>query len=183
MECHFLTFNTLPIDCLKHLFGEMKSSRRGSYGAFNLGIDGLISGFVALLRFPVQIGRNRQFPHFLQNLSKSDIRIVPFQIHPMAVTHHLPTGCGQRKLFALDGKVTLQSTFLPFLQVSNHTKPRAMAGQLEHQFIICGIGRFKQEHLDEGSRLFSEVHSGLNHLRVIEYHQSPFGKIVRQIIE
>jgi hypothetical protein len=64
-----------------------------------------------------------------------------------------------------------------------------MACGLEHLFVVGRLGRFEQEHLNEGSCMLTvgislaEVHSGLNHLRVIEYHQSPFGKIVRQIIE
>ena len=101
----------------------------------------------------------------------------------MAITHHLSAGGSQRELFSLNGKIALERSFFPFLQITNQTKPGTMARQLEHQFIIGRIGRFQEKHLDEGSSLLAEVHTGLYHLRVVEHHQCTLWKIIGQMIE
>ena len=54
---------------------------------------------------------------------------------------------------------------------------------MKHEFVVCGIGRFKQEHLDKGSRLLAEVHAGLDNLGVVEHHQGTLRQVARQIVE
>ena len=58
-----------------------------------------------------------------------------------------------------------------------------MACGLEHQFIVGGLSGFKQEHLDEGTCLLAEMHACLDHLRVVEHHQSALRQILREVIK
>ena len=64
-----------------------------------------------------------------------------------------------------------------------------MASGLEHLFVVGRLSRFQEEYLDQctcrftiGIRL-TEVHTGLNHLRIVEYHQCSLRQVVRQMIE
>ena len=60
---------------------------------------------------------------------------------------------------------------------------------LEHLFVVGRLSRFEQEHLDEGTRMFAvgislaEVHTCLNHLRIVKHHQRSLRQIVWQVIK
>ena len=64
-----------------------------------------------------------------------------------------------------------------------------MACGLEHLFVVGRLGRFEQEHLNEGSCMLTvgislaEVHPGLDHLRIVEHHQRSLRQIVGQVEE
>ena len=94
---------------------------------------------------------------------------------------------GQCSIFQV--QCPCQRPFLPFLQIAHQTVPGTVACGLEHLFVVGGLSRFEQEHLDEGSCVLAvgiclaEVHTGLDHLRIIEHHQRPLRQIVGQVEE
>ena len=51
----------------------MESGRGGSHRPFDLGIDGLVGGLVALLGLTVEIWRDGQLAHGVDNLRKTHI--------------------------------------------------------------------------------------------------------------
>ena len=83
----------------------------------------------------------------------------------------------------VDLQRSVQRFVFPFLEIAYQTKPRAMATGLEHQFVVCGIGRLQQEHLNERSCLLAEMKTGLDNLGVIEDHQGSLWQIVRKMTE
>ena len=171
VERHFLAVDAAAVEGLKHVAGEMEPGRGSGNGAFYLGIDRLVGGLVALLGGAVQIGRNGQLAHGLEYLGEGDGGVVPLEIHPMAISHHLAAGGLQRQLLAVDAELAAERALLPLLQVANHAKPGTMARQLEHQLVVGGIGRLEEEHLDKRAGVLVEMHAGLDDLGVVEHHQ------------
>ena len=82
-----------------------------------------------------------------------------------------------------------QRPFLPFLQITHQTVPGTVACGLEHLFVVGRLSRFEQEHLDEGTRMLAvgsclaEVHTGLDHLRIVKHHQRSLRQVVGQVIK
>ena len=64
-----------------------------------------------------------------------------------------------------------------------------MACGLEHLFVVGRLSRFEQEHLNEGTSMltigigFAEVHTGLDHLRIVKHHQRSLRQVVGQVIK
>ena len=58
-----------------------------------------------------------------------------------------------------------------------------MSARLEHLFVVGRESRFQQEHLDKGTRLLTEMQTRLNHLRIVENHESALWQMTGQIIE
>ena len=191
VEGQLFALDAVSIQISQHLWGEVKASRWGCHTAFDLRIDGLVGGLVAILRFTIEIGRNRQFAHHIDDGGETDISI-PFKIDAMggAVNGAARRLNGQFSIFNV--QCPCQRAFLPFLQIAHQTVPGTVACGLEHLFVVGRLSRFEQEHLDESSifplstflfPLFSEVHTGLNHLRIVEYHQRTLRQIVGQVEE
>ena len=82
----------MAVDVLQHGIGEMKSGSRSSHTAFYLRVNRLIGSLVALLGGTVEIRRNRQLAHGLENLGKGDLRVVPVEVDPIVgsttLRHH-----------------------------------------------------------------------------------------------
>ena len=92
-------------------------------------------------------------------------------------------GCRECQLVSLDFKSTSQCPLFPFLEVADHAEPCTRMVCLEHQFVIGRLGRFHEEDFDECACLLAEMHTGLDDLRVVEYHQCSFRQVFRKLIE
>ena len=58
VEGHFLAVDATHVESGEHAVGEMESGRRCGHTTLDFRIDRLVGGLVALLRVPIQIGRN-----------------------------------------------------------------------------------------------------------------------------
>ena len=83
----------------------------------------------------------------------------------------------------LNFEISGQKSLLPLLQIAHQTEPFAMTPRLEHLLVVGRSKGFEQEHLYQGSRIFTEMQACLYHLRVIEYHQRPLWQMVRKMAE
>ena len=79
VQRQFLTVDAVGINRLKHLRCEMQTGCRCRHTALNLRIDRLVGGLVALLRRTVQIRRNGQFTHGVDDLSETH-RGIPREV-------------------------------------------------------------------------------------------------------
>ena len=68
----FLALDATGVDVAQDTIGEVETGRRSRHAAFNLRIDGLIGRLVALLCLAVQIRRNGQFAHHVDDFSETD---------------------------------------------------------------------------------------------------------------
>ena len=99
------------------------------------------------------------------------------------------TSGGNGDFLTINLYFTSQGSTLPLLEISDETVPGTMAGGLEHQFIVGGLCRFKEEDLNEGTSMIAigicltEMHTCLDDLRVVEHHQGSLRKIFREVIE
>ena len=125
----------MRINVLEHLRREMKTGRRCRYAAFDLGIDRLIGGFVALLRRAVQIWGNGQFTHHVDNLGKTH-RGIPFKVDAVGCSVNLSARSTYYALCIINYAFSRQRAFFPFFQITHQTIPGTMTCGLEHQFII-----------------------------------------------
>ena len=107
MKSQLLTINTMCIKGCKHFWRKMQSSGRCCYTAFDFGIDGLIGSFVALFCLTIQIGRNRQLAHHINQLGKGDIPI-PLKINTMTRTMQFSACCTNRYPSAPNLNLTFQ---------------------------------------------------------------------------
>ena len=69
----------------------MQASRGSRHTTLNLGVDGLVSRLVALLSIAVQVGRNRQFTHRVDDVGKRHVAI-PRELYQMAGATLAKTG-------------------------------------------------------------------------------------------
>ena len=83
VQRHFLTLNATSINVLQYTLREVKPSGRSSHTTLNLRIDCLVSGFVALLRLTIQVWRNRQFTHLVENFGEVHTFVVPLKVYPL----------------------------------------------------------------------------------------------------
>ena len=188
VEGQLFALDTVSIQISQHLWGEMKAGRWSSHTAFDLRIDSLVGGLIAVLRLTIEIRRNRQFAHHVDDGGETDVSI-PFKVDTMGGTMNWAARSlnGQCSMFHV--QCPRERAFLPFLQIAHQTVPGTVACGLEHLFIVGRLCRFEQEHLDEGTCLLTvgiglaEVHSGLDHLRIVEHHQRTLRQIVRQVEE
>ena len=75
VQRQFLALYTVGIEIGEHLGGEMESCRGSGHRTLDLGIDGLIGGLVALLGLAVQIWRDGELAHGIDNLSEGKFRV------------------------------------------------------------------------------------------------------------
>ena len=142
VQRQFLTLDTMGIESFQDTVGEVQSGSRSSHTALDLRIHRLVGGLVALLRLTVQIGRDGQFTNGIQYLGKVHLGVVPRKVHPLAGTMFPTTGSGQHNVLILHLQFSLQRPFLPFLQVTHQTEPRASFRSLEHLFVVSRLCRF-----------------------------------------
>ena len=167
----------------------MKSCCRGCYGTLYLGIDSLVCRLVTFLCLAVKIWRYRKLADGIQDLRKTYLVGIPIEVNPevcasgdFCVLRVVATD-GEDKLMAVDVKLAMQRTFLPFLEVTNHAPPRAVATCLEYLLIVNGESGLHQEYLYQCASLLPEVHTRLYHFGIIEYHQRTSRQMVGQMIE
>ena len=126
----------MGINSAENLGREMETSCRGCHATLDLRVNGLIGGLVALLGLAVEIWRNGELAHRLENLGKRHVVVVPFEVDAIAGAMNVATGGTHRESLAMNIELTLQGTFFPFLQIAHETIPRAVASHLEHQLIV-----------------------------------------------
>ena len=182
MKGEFLAIDTMGIDIGQYLGGEMQSCCGSCHRTLNLGIYCLIGGLVALLGFSIQVWRNRQFAHSVDDFCETHIPI-PGKIDAMRCAMNRPTRSLNVYCFLFNVYCPCEGAFFPFLQVAHQTIPSTMTCGLEHEFVIGRLSRFQEEHLDQGTCLFAEVHACLDHLGVVEHHQGTLGQIIGQMIK
>ena len=183
VQRQFLTLDTMGIESFQDTVGEVQSGSRSSHTALDLRIHRLVGGLVALLRLTVQIGRDGQFTNGIQYLGKVHLGVVPRKVHPLTGAMFPTTGSGQHHLFILHLQFSLQRPFLPFLQVTHQTEPRASFRSLEHLFVVSRLGRFQEEHLDQRTCLLAEMQAGLDNLGIVEHHECALGQVLGQVEE
>ena len=92
MKGYLFTVDAMRIQVLEHRIGEMQTGCWGSHATFDFGIYGLISGLITFFGLAVQIRRDRQLSHCLENLGKGDLRVVPVEVDPIVgsttLRHH-----------------------------------------------------------------------------------------------
>ena len=189
MQRHLIADDAMSVDIFQHAVGEMQSCCRCCHTAFDLGVDGLVSGLVALLRLAVEIRRDGQFTHRLKNVGKVDLIIVPLKVNPIVRTAALLRGTAavhrgvEGELMTFDLKVAVKRTLFPLLQIADHAQPAALSGRLKHLLVIGGLGRLHEEDLDERTGLLAEVHTRLDDAGVVEHHQRTGRKMLWQVVE
>ena len=125
----------MGIEISQDLWREVESGRGGSYRPFNFGIDSLIGGFVALLSLTVEIRRDGQLSHDIDNLSKTEIA-RPLEIYTMRGAVEFSTGGTDNNGLTMDFNLTPQGSFFPLLQISHQAVPSTVVCGLEHQLIV-----------------------------------------------
>ena len=83
MKGHLFTVDAMGIQILEHRIGEMQAGCWGSHTTLDLRIYSLISGLVTFFSLAVQIRRDRQLSHCLENLGKGNMLVVPVEIYPV----------------------------------------------------------------------------------------------------
>ena len=146
----FLAFDATGVDVAQDAFGEVKTGCRSRNAAFNLRIDGLIGRLVALLCLAIQIRRNGQLTHHVDDFSERHIP-RPFKLDELAGADFAFVRCGNGYLCTLNTNLTRQrNIFLrprgrsvarnPFLLIANQTQPLTTADLLEHLFVVARHG-------------------------------------------
>ena len=79
VEGQLFALDAVSIQIGQYLRGEVKASRWSSHTSFDLRIDGLVGGFVAVLCLTIEIGRNRQFAHRVDDGGETYVSI-PFKV-------------------------------------------------------------------------------------------------------
>ena len=82
VERQLLAVNTLVIQSLKDILGEMKSCCRGCYGTLYLGIDSLVCCLVTFLCLAVKIWRYRKLADGIQDFRKTYLVGIPVEVNP-----------------------------------------------------------------------------------------------------
>ena len=86
----------------------------------------------------------------------------------------------ERELVTFHVQLLRQHSAFPAFEVADHAEPLALSRGCKVHLVFNGFERFHTEHLDGGSCLFLEAQASLNHLRVVEHHQSTLGQVVGQ---
>ena len=178
VQRQLLTLNAMSIQVAQHTLREVQAGSRSSHTAFYLRIHRLIRSLVALLRLSVQVWRDRQLTHRVDDLGKRHVA-RPVEGDTLAgslLTH-------PRGTHPLTAHLITERAFFPFLRVTHQTQPLAMSLRLEHLFIVGRQGGLQQENLNQRTRTFTEMQTRLNHLRVVENHQLTLRQILRQVVE
>ena len=72
VESQFLTIYAMSVESGQDLRRKVQASRRSSHTALDFRIDSLVGGLVAILRLTVEIRRNRQLTHGINDLGERD---------------------------------------------------------------------------------------------------------------
>ena len=183
MKCQFFALNTMGIKTCQDFRSEMQSCCRSRHTTLDLRIDRLIGSLITLLSLTVEIRRNWQFTHSVDDLCKGDMVTIPLKSNSLTRTMNWTTRGSDTDMLSPDINLTGQQTILPFLQVTHQTIPWTTVCGLEHQLVVRWISRFQQKNFNKCSRAFAIMHSCLNHLRIVEHHQSTRRQILRQMVE
>ena len=110
----------MGIECFENTRREVQAGCWSSNTALYFRIDGLIGGFITLLRLTIQIGRYRQLAHSIDNLGKGDTT-VPLEVNEMTGSLlAIVASCHSQRL-TTDNDVTRQNSCLPLFQIADQT--------------------------------------------------------------
>ena len=183
MQGELLTVDTPLINSLEHIVGEVQTGGWGCHTTLDLTIDRLVGGLITLLRLAVQIRRNGQLASSIDDLGKRRCRrcrrcgVAPFEHYPMTRSLLAHARGGDLHLLTVQHDRSDEGSLFPFLQVSHQTDPFTPRGGLEHLLVVGRHIRLQQEHLDEGTRGFAEMHACLDHLGVVEHHEGSLRQV------
>ena len=182
VQGHLLAVNALGIQRVQHALCEVQAGGRCSHAALYLAIYGLVRLLVALLSLAVQVGRDGQLAHRLEQFGKG---CATRPLEPYAVAGSVGALSRGGELngapFHLDGAA--EGAFLPFLQVSHQAVPGALLALHKVLLVFLWHGRFEQEDLNQRARLLREVQACLYDAGVVEDHQRALGQVLRQLAE
>ena len=147
-----------------------------------MGIQRLVTLDVDLLGFPVQVRRNRDRSADLQHAGKRR-SILPVELHHpgLPVTAYQPGF--QPYIRSIRSPIQGQDIVLPLFGIADNALPCTNIRRRKSRGILHRLYRLQAEDLDVGTGRPLEMHTGRNHLRVIEDHQSVVGKQVGQLTE
>ena len=188
VQGQLLALDTTGIQLVQDGIGKVQTSSRRGHTSLDFRIYGLISTQVALLSLAVQIGRNGQFTHSVQDFCERN-QTAPFEVNPLTRAVFATTGSPDLYLLILDGDSSDQRTFLPFLQVAHQTEPGTPFGGLKHLFIVGRLGGLQQEYFYQSTRILSflvrlaEMQTSLNDACIVHHHQRTLRQVFRQVIE
>ena len=188
MECQVFQSDVLLLERIEHLRSIVKASCRSRYTALDARIDGLISLLVLLFGSTIEVGRNRQFAHRIEQLCKTDrlptLGLFPEEMNQLAGAQATCSFAEQCNRLAVGhGHAQRERSLLPFLAVADQACPGAFCFAGKVLLIILRRLRFQAEHLDDASRRLPEVQAGLYHLRIVEYNHRTSRNLVRQVAE
>ncbi|EJX06483.1 hypothetical protein EVA_05409 [gut metagenome] len=177
VQSNLIALNSLLVECLQDPFSKMQTCRRSGNRSLDLGIDRLVGTQVALLRFSIEIGRNGKFADGIKHFREGYGIVSPVEDYLMARTAN-PNAFSSKDYCAVaHDNLAFQTTFLPFLQITDQTGPGTATGLGERQLIISRRVRFETEHLNQRTCCLVKMKARLNHLGIIENHQFPLGQV------
>ena len=189
VQRQFFALNAVGIDIPQHALREVQSCRRSCHTAFDLRVHRLVGRLVALLCIAIQVRRNRQFAHGVQDVGKRHTG-RPLQCYELAGTHLAFAHSADLDLFAFDfNHPGERHLHLPLLLVAHQTEPLTGLCLLEHLLVVGWPIGFQQKHLYQctcGLSLsvrLAEVQACLNHLGIVHHHQGTLGQVFRQVVE
>ena len=160
----------------------MQTGCRGCHRSLILGIHRLIANFVILFRLSIQIRRDRDTPATFQHFTKTG-RSIPGKFHDNIILFAKFQCRSQLIFFPLKLIMTINRSFFPFLQISDHTFPLALPVSGKALHVVRGLVRFQAENLNHGSRDFLKKNPGINHFRVVKHQHLPGIKDFRYLVK
>ena len=118
----------------------------------------------------------------VDNRGERHLLIVPTEKHVVGVARQILAELGsERHSPAAYFKFFRYRALLPALQVADQTAPAALAARLKHQHVVLRLNRFEQKDLYARPGSLAELHTGIDHPRVVAHHERSFWKISRKI--
>ena len=171
MEGGFGETNAFDLKAFDQFFTEMKPRGRSSYGAFMLGIYGLVAFFVFGFGLALDVFRQGGFSQCLQHHAKLLVGTIPEETDRTSAAGGIVDHFGHQ--------------FVAFTEIELIAYADLPGRIHDHIPKAVSLVQFaKQEYLDLGAGFFlTAVHTGWKYLRVVHHKHVLVIKIINDVFE